>query len=188
MSFDIQTKIKCYLLPDDGDESRKDFLNLVSAKGETWIIAYSFTLAEAVQDLIQAHKNGVKLHLYLDHSQAITPTEEPQIQDLVAADLEVTIGTSTSGGKYICHTKGLATDLSSGPTCWEGSVNFSKGGWLQVNTAMQFISQPWRDHFVKEFEILRDFAWKEERNLQLMPHPPAGVSVAAPVGAAAGGG
>jgi hypothetical protein len=55
-------------------------------------------------------------------------------------------------------------------------VNFSIGGWHQVNTAMVFRSAAWAKAFVDQFQGLRQFAWTNERNLQLMPKPPAGVA------------
>ncbi|WP_215543582.1 phospholipase D-like domain-containing protein [Amycolatopsis sp. CA-230715] len=175
MPFTINGSTTCYLLPADERPARKRFLELVSAPGETWIIAYSFTVPDAADALIAAHKRGVPLHLYLDHSQSSGTAEKPLLHQLVDAGVEITIGTSTSGSRYICHTKGIAVDGRTGPLCWEGSVNFSTSGWLQVNTAMDFSSPDWRDHFVAQFATLRKFAWANERDLQLMPEPPDGV-------------
>jgi hypothetical protein len=174
MSFVIDATLTCYLMPDDHDAAEQRFLDLVGSPGETWIIAYSFTLPGAIDHLLSAHERGVPLHLYLDHSQSRGKSEMPLVQRLVDAGIEVTIGTSTSGSRYICHTKGLVTDSSSGPQCWEGSVNFSTSGWLQVNTANQFTSAAWRDHFVAQFNTLVKYAWTDERDEQLMSQPPAG--------------
>ncbi|KZM73606.1 phospholipase D-like domain-containing protein [Nocardia terpenica] len=173
MTFVIDGAFTCYLMPGDHDAAQRRFLELIGGPGETWLIAYSFTLPGAVDQLLAAHRRGVALHLYLDHSQSTGKTERELLQRLVDAGVEITIGTSTSGSRYICHTKGLVTDDSPGPQCWEGSVNFSTTGWLQVNTAVQFVSQQWRDHFVAQFNTLVHYAWTEERKLQLMAHPPA---------------
>jgi hypothetical protein len=97
------------------------------------------------------------------------------------AGIEVTIGTSPAGSKFICHTKGIVSDRAAKGGelwCWEGSTNFSLSAWQQVNTAMVFASQQWRDEFVAQFEALRDFAWANERDLQLMSQPPADVGKA----------
>lgn len=173
MTFVIDGSMTCYLMPDDHDAAKRKFLELVAAPGETWIIAYTFTLQDATDELIAAHRNGVPLHLYLDHSQSTGHSEKPLVSQLVDAGIEVTIGTSTAGRQYICHTKGLVTDSPAGPQCWEGSVNFSTTGWQQVNTAMNFGSQPWRDHFVAQFATLVNYAWSQESDLQVMPHAPA---------------
>jgi hypothetical protein len=107
--------------------------------------------------------------------------ERPLVQQLVDAGIEVTIGTSPIGSKFICHTKGIVSDPApSGGTlwCWEGSTNFSLSAWQQVNTAIVFGSQQWRDEFVAQFEALRDFAWANERDMQLMSQPPGDVGKA----------
>ena len=102
-------------------------------------------------------------------------TETPLVQQLVQAGVEVTLGTSPAGSQYICHTKGIVSDAAPGGAlwCWEGSTNFSLSAWKQVNTALVFSSQAWRDQFVAQFEALRNYAWANERILQLMSAPPA---------------
>jgi len=174
MSFVITTKITCYLLPEDGPAAQGDFLKHLNDPGETWIIAYGFTLPGMITDLLNAHKTGVPLHLYLDHTQASGKIEHPLVLQLVNAGVEVTIGTSPDGTKYICHTKGMVSDKSKEGDlyCWEGSTNFSASAWHQVNTALVFSSPEWRNEFVAQFEALRDYAWANERDLQLMSSPP----------------
>ena len=175
MPFEIKTDTICYLLPEDGKVAEKEFLLHLHNPGETWIIAFGFTLAPMVDELISAHNEGVRLHLYLDHSQSSGRAEKAQVQRLVDANVEVTIGTSPEGSRYICHTKGVVVD-DKPPWCWEGSVNFSESGWHQVNTAMVFSSGEWRDRFVEQFKGLRQFAWTRERNIQVMQSPPNGVT------------
>jgi len=175
MPFQITTTITAYLLPGDGPVAQSDFLAHISDPGETFIIAYGFTLVPMIDDLIAAHNNGVPLHIYLDHSQEIGQMEQPQVQRLVDAGIEVTIGTSPEGSQYICHTKGIASN-DNPAWCWEGSVNFSEGGWHQVNTAMVFSSQEWYDNFVAQFKAIRQFAWTSERSIQVMKAPPADVN------------
>jgi hypothetical protein len=174
MPFTIQTSVTCYLLPGDGPIAQQVFLKNLLDPGETWIIAYAFTLPDMIEDLLEAHKKGVPLHIYLDHSESTGPSEKPGLQQLVSAGIEVTIGTSPAGSEYICHTKGIVSDAAKGGAlwCWEGSVNFSLSAWKQVNTAMVFSSPEWRDQFVAQFEALRNYAWAKERTMQLMPAPP----------------
>jgi hypothetical protein len=181
MSFVITATVTCYLLPDDGPASRAVFLQHLLNPGETWITAYAFTLPGMIQDLLQAHKQHIPLHLYLDYSQSVGKVEHPLVQQLVTAGLEVTIGTSPAGSRFICHTKGIVSDpgtKSGSVWCWEGSTNFSVDAWQQVNTALVFASEPWRNEFVAQFEALRDFAWANERNLQLMKAPPPDLGAA----------
>jgi phosphatidylserine/phosphatidylglycerophosphate/cardiolipin synthase-like enzyme len=183
MPFVITTQVTCYLLPGDGTVARNDFLAHLMNPGETWIIAYAFTLPGMIQDLLQAHKQGIPLHLYLDYSQSIGKVERPAVQQLVTAGVEVTIGTSPAGTRFICHTKGIVSDAAKKGTavwCWEGSTNFSEDAWQQVNTALVFSSQQWRNEFVAQFEALRDFAWASERSTQLMKNPPPDLGKAPP--------
>ncbi len=172
MTFKIETDITCYLLPEDGKIAKKEFLQHLKNQGETWITAYSFTLEPMIEELIAAYEAGISLHLYLDYRSEQNIHEKPKVQSLVDAGIEVTIGTSPEGSRYICHTKGVVVDEEH-PWCWEGSVNFSEGGWHQVNTAMVFYSKEWSDQFVNQFKELRRFAWEKERKIQLMESPPA---------------
>ena len=176
MPFTISTTVTCYLLPDDGPVAQQEFLKNLLDPGETWIIAYAFTLPDMINELLAAHQKGVPLHLYLDYSQYKSDkSETPLVQKLVQAGVEVTVGTSPAGSQYICHTKGIVSDAAPGGAlwCWEGSTNFSLSAWKQVNTALVFSSQEWRGQFVAQFEALRNFAWANERNLQIMSAPPA---------------
>jgi hypothetical protein len=174
MSFEITATVDCYLLPDDGVAAKALFLQHLEDPYEMWIIAYAFTLGPMIDEIIKNNTAGSPIHIYLDYSESITSTEKPEVQKLVDAGVEVTIGTSTAGEQYICHTKGIVCDDKPVPWCWEGSVNFSASGWSQVNTALFFRSQPYRDAFVNQFTHLRYFAWTQERAKQLMKTPPAG--------------
>jgi phosphatidylserine/phosphatidylglycerophosphate/cardiolipin synthase-like enzyme len=181
MPFVIDTQVTCYLLPQDGGQAKADFLAHLMNPGETWITAYAFTLPDMIHDLLDAHQKGIPLHIYLDHTQETGKAEQPLVQQLVDAGVEVTMGTSPAGSKFICRTKGIISDAVKGGAavwCWEGSTNFSLSAWQQVNTAMVFSSQDWRNEFVAQWEALRDFARAKERNMQLMSQPPADTSKA----------
>lgn len=175
LPFQITATLTCYLLPQDGEIAKQDFLKHISDPGETYIIAYAFTLVPMIDDLITAHQNEVPLHIFLDHSQTEGALQKPDVQRLVNAGIEVTIGTSPAGQQYICHTKGLVSN-DSPVYCWEGSTNFSETAWDQVNTVMVFSSQEWYDNFVAQFNQIRQYAWTNEKEFQLMANPPPGVS------------
>jgi hypothetical protein len=174
--FTIQTTVDCYLLPGDGALAEQTFLTHLKDPHEMWIIAYSFTLVPMIDEILANNSVGQPYHIYVDLSQSKGTVEKVQIQRLVDAGVEVTIGTSPAGTAYITHTKGVVCD-DAPPFCWEGSVNFSLSGWMQVNTALTFHSQPYRDEFVKQFEMLRDYAWTNLRGVQLLKEPPAGVTI-----------
>ena len=172
--FKIKATITCYLLPEDGPAAKAEFLNHLMNPGETWIIAYAFTLPAMVQDLLAAYRKGVPLHLYLDYSQDSDASEKLLVQELVDAGVEVTLGTSPAGSQYICHAKGIVSGAHSGGSawCWEGSTNFTSMAWEQVNTALVFSSTEWLDQFVAQFLALRKYAWTNERSMQLMKTDP----------------
>ena len=181
MPFQISGTITCYLLPEDGAAAEAALLQHLEDDGEMYITAYAFTLGPMIDRILADFQAGDPLHIYLDASQSRGAAERVQVQRLVDAGVEVTIGTSPEGSRYICHTKGIVCIHDEGPDepdtafCWEGSVNFSESGWHQVNTAMVFGSSGWSTEFVKHFKGLRQFAWTNERPLQLMTAPPAGV-------------
>src|SRR5436853_1540339 len=152
MPFDIPDRIPTeavtvapgitgYLLPDDGMVAEAEFLKHLNDGGELYMIAFGFTLVPMVDALIQRKD---RLHIYVDNSQAGGVMAKPQIQRLVNAGVEVTLGTSTAGSRYICHSKCLVCRHPDGSSwCGEGSVTFSESGWHQVNTVMVFYSKAW---------------------------------------------
>ncbi len=172
MSFTFDATIKSYLLPGDGDEAQKDFLAQLNGQGETFLVAYGFTLDAMIGELLAAHAAGIPVHIYLDHTQSAGTAEKPQVQRLVEAGMDVTIGTSPAGSAFICHTKGMVVlDQPDTPYCWSGSVNFSASGWKQVNSVEVFRSKVWADHFLQQFSLLKSFAWTHEQKYQLMAGP-----------------
>src|SRR5205823_1918351 len=144
MPFQITTTITCFLLPGDGAQAEAEFLRHLADPSEMYIIAYGFTLQPMIDQFLANHVAGDPLQFYLDHSQASGMAEKPQLKRLVDAGIEVTIGTSPEGSQFICHTNGIVC-LDPTPCCWEGSVNVSVSGWHQLNTAMSFSSEDWRD-------------------------------------------
>jgi hypothetical protein len=172
MSFTFQATIKSFFLPGDGDEAKQDFLGQLKGRGETYLVAYAFTLDAMIGELLEAHAAGIPIHIYLDQSQSEGTAEKLQVARLVQAGMDVTIGTSPAGAAYICHTKGMVVlDKPARPYCWSGSVNFSAAGWKQVNTVETFRSRIWADHFLQQFNTLKAFAWTHERKFQLLAEP-----------------
>ena len=162
--FHMRTDVCCFLLPDDAKEAEAAFLAGLRRKGETWIIAYGFTLAPMLDELLEARRARRRIHIYVDHTQSTGHAQHADVQMLVRAGIDVTIGTSPVRGQ-ICHSKGIVVDGAT-PWCWEGSVNFTTHGFEQVNTALMFRSQRWRHLFVEQFGRLRSFARRCERRWQ----------------------
>lgn len=122
------------------------------------------------EEIVTAHEAGVPLHLFVDRSQELGHAERALIEEVIRVGVEVTIGTSVAGQRYIAHEKGYTTAEGE---CWEGSVNFSESGWLQTNTAFQFKSLEWRDMTIASFNAAVAYAWTSEREWQLMKSQPA---------------
>lgn len=175
MSLLIQTEVLCYLLPDDRAAARKLLVARIKSPDETYLDAYDLTDPPLINGLLTAHQAGVPLHVYADRRQSATPKQRVAVERLADAGVEITIGTSDAGGRYIAHTKGLVVldDFEpTGPWCWSGSANFSEPSFSQVNDVFVFHSQPWADRFIDRFKRLRKYAWTSERRWQLMKEPP----------------
>jgi phosphatidylserine/phosphatidylglycerophosphate/cardiolipin synthase-like enzyme len=174
VSFTIAQSVLCDLLPDDGQEAEGRFLNLLTNPQETWIIAYAFTLPAMIRDVETAFKAGVPLHIYLDHSQEQGSTERPLVEAMAKLGVEVTVGTSTAGQRFICHDKALVTRDAH---CFVGSCNFSSSGWEQVNAIFEFDSKLYAQNLVWQFNKLVEYAWSNERSFQLMSAQPAASTI-----------
>lgn len=175
MPFQNPGPADCYLLPGDGPVAEELLLQHMGDGFELYQMGYAFTLDPMITALLAAHGAGRAIHLYLDHSESITDDEAPLVKRLVAAGVEVTIGTSPAGPQYIAHSKAF-TCLHDPPFCWEGSTNFSESAFHQGNTVMALVSPEWSAQFIAQFRAFRQFAWTSERDLQLMSAPPPGVT------------
>lgn len=168
--------IDCYQFPDDAQAGLVAILARFTGQvPETWVRAYAFTLQAMADDIVASAKEGTLYHVFLDLSEELTPVEKPFVTTFAAGlagtKCDLTIGTSQAGRKYIMHQKGFTNTAND---CWEGSLNFSNSAFLQVNSAMQFNDQTWREQFVASFNTDRAFAWANEASAQVMPEPVGG--------------
>jgi phosphatidylserine/phosphatidylglycerophosphate/cardiolipin synthase-like enzyme len=172
MPFTYKAETTVFLLPKDGELAQAEFLKALLSPFETYIIAYGFTLDAMIGEILAAHEAGILIHLYLDHTQSAGTAEKPQVQRLVNAGVDVTIGTSPAGRGFICHSKALVVlDDTQNPYCWSGSVNFSPTGFKQVNTVEVRRSLIWATNFIEQFDNLKKWAWENEPDYQLIPQP-----------------
>lgn len=176
MPYMITSEVTCYLIPEEREAATKEFLRHLHGPEETWIVASEISIVPLIIELIAAHKQGVPIHLYLDHSRASGRADRHQISRLANAGIEVTIGTSLVGQGDLSHTKGVVVN-GRPPWCWAGPLNFMGSCWHAVDMAMVFCSWEWSERFVEEFRELRQYAWEREPALQIMASPPAGVVV-----------
>lgn len=163
-----------YFLPEDGAAAEKQFLALLNKLSEVWISAFGFTLQPMFDELKKADAAGAKIHLLLDHSQAVGQAEAPKVKDLAThlkhGDLTITTAGIHSGAPaQIWHWKGMVVEPTDGQEkhCWEGSTNFSLSGWLQGNSARLFRSDAWAKAFVTQFDEHEAWARKNEPQYQV---------------------
>jgi PLD-like domain len=163
-----------FFLPEDGSAAEKQFLDLLSKLSEVWISAFGFTLQPMFDELKKADAAGAKIHLLLDHSQAVGQAEAPKVKDLAAnlkhGDLTITTAGIHSGApEQIWHWKGMVVQSTDGKEkyCWEGSTNFSLSGWLQGNSARIFRSNAWAQVFVHQFDEHKSWARENEPQYQV---------------------
>lgn len=164
-----------YFLPEGGDAARARFLAILAdpALKEIWISSYGFTLQPMFAALKEADARGAMIHLLLDHSQETGKAEAPLVQDLVDSlqhgDVTITTaGVGSARTSDIWHWKAMVVDLGEDTlTCWEGSTNFSAGGWDQGNSARVFKSDVWGETFKSQFAVHKAWAVENEPQYQL---------------------
>lgn len=108
-----------------------------SATASIHIDIYGFTYGPLMDALIAAHARGVSVSVVADHTQAEGRAERPQLERLVAAGIDVLVGTSSRGA--IDHSKYIVVDADLGVASPDsvvayGSFNFSESARAQDNT------------------------------------------------------
>ena len=163
-----------YFLPEDGKVAEQKFLDLLKSFSEVWICAFGFTLQPMFDELKKADAAGARLHILLDHSQAVGEAELPKLKDLVSnlthSDVTITTaGVNSDKKDQIWHWKGMVVKPTDGKEyyCWEGSTNFSQSAWFQGNSARVFRSSVWAQAFIKQFEVHRAWALANEPQYQI---------------------
>jgi hypothetical protein len=184
-----------YFLPEGGLAAKERFLAILGDPRLTqaYISAYGFTLQPMFDAIIAADARGVSFDIILDHSQSTGTAEAPLVANLVKTlkNSHITISTAGVGsGKpsSIYHWKAMVLLQKEGdPVCWEGSTNFSGGGWDQGNTARVFTSSIWAQAFIDKFLTHKSWARTNEPQYQdkgLAAHAPGalgGTSNAVPL-------
>jgi|GEM_PF-2029886 len=113
------------------DATAQEYLTFVSsAKRSLYILIYGFHLPALTELLIAKHRDGVRVNIILDHSQAEGRAESQEVQKLVDAGVPLLIGTSPVHHQ-ILHTKATIVDDSAVES---GSWNYSLSASAQSNT------------------------------------------------------
>lgn len=156
--------IKSMYSPDD--PIQEELLNEVQeAKESILMMIYGFHLPSLTDLLIVKHQAGVKVQCVLDHTQASGKAEKVEVQKLIDAGLDVTIGTSPKAHE-IMHEKGFCLD---GERTITGSYNFSLSAAKQVNHMDFVYSKDRADWFSGMFLEIRKWMKLNEPQDQLEP-------------------
>lgn len=168
--------VTAYQFPDDASAGESAFLSVVSTGSELWLRAYALTLKPLAAALIARQKAGQLTHITVDHSCMVDDKAQKALVDsLVAAGLEITVCTSYAGKEYIAHEK---TAVDADGLVFTGSTNWSESAWRQINKSLAFRSPEFVQQFVASFNTSVAYAWKNEREYQLMSEPPANITQA----------
>jgi phosphatidylserine/phosphatidylglycerophosphate/cardiolipin synthase-like enzyme len=170
-----------YSLPDDGDEAKIDFLNLLHNPGETWIRAFGFNMPELYAEIEAADSEGIAVHILIDHTQSCGPGEKTVLAALAAklkhGDITITTAGETSHVPgAINHNKQLIVaphEGQDGYIVWSGSVNFSDTGFTQGNDAFVFDCDELATSDIERFNEHRDWAHSVHSAWQIMQLPTA---------------
>lgn len=161
MATETQLTVRTLFAPED--DTTGAFLAFVAqAQRSIHILIYGYHLPGLTDDLIAKHQAGLEVRLLLDHSQAEGRAESGEVQRLVAASLDVVVGTSPVQHQ-ILHSKFTVIDRA-----WveDGSWNYSLSAPKQANT-MNFIRDPGRAaEFLAHWETLRAWILADEPQLQ----------------------
>lgn len=161
------------------DDTMGAFLKFVaSAQKSIDTVIYGMH-APALSDLlIEKHRQGVRISLVLDHSQAAGVAEAKEVQRLVDAGVPLIIGTSPMHGQ-ILHSKFTVVD---GRAVEHGSWNYSLSAAAQSNTMCFVEDASYAVEFLRHHDRLITFIKLHEHITQPTGVTLADVAVAASAG------
>lgn len=161
MSIEQTAPIKTLFSPDD--DTTGEFLSWLSgAQKMIHMAIYGFHLPKLVDLLIEKQKADVSVHLIMDHTQAMGKAEHPEVEQLIQAGIDVTVGTS-SKHHQIMHNKFTVID---GTEVEDGSWNYSLSASLQCNV-QNYVQSPERAAlFLKQWKEMKDWIIQNEPQYQ----------------------
>src|ERR1017187_510830 len=170
-----------YSLPREGAEAQADFLALLALPVETYVMAFTLTLAPAVSALEALAAAGVPVHVLLDRSQALMAYETPKVRAFMQAMPAGSVVLTTAGPdsprpSVIEHRKSLCKMTTPLPTLWKGSANFTAEGFDEGNECSCCQSAEMAAEFISDFELR---TWALAHVDQTLPAGPA-LTLAAP--------
>jgi HKD family nuclease len=153
--------IRSYFSPQD-DIQTEIIKEAMTARESILVAIYAFHLPPLTDLLIEKHKAGVKVKCILDRTQSKGKAEMVEVKKLLAANVDVVIGTSPKAHQ-IMHEKSMCIDRNCLIT---GSYNFSLSAADQVNHMDFIYSHDRVVWFTDFFDMLRAWIIKNERHNQ----------------------
>ncbi len=145
-----------YLLTPFQDGVKTYLAFLAQAQKSIRMMIYSFTLAQATDDLIAAKGRGLDIGCIFDYSQSRGKYEKAQLQRLVDAGFvdgkDFVVGTSPKS-HAICHLKAAWID---GTHVLSGSWNFSNSATSEYNDICITTSP----ELAAAYQRAYDFGWQ----------------------------
>lgn len=165
-----------YIMPDDHEQAAADCLKNFTLPNikEVWVKNYGITYQPFADALKALDVKQIPVHVLSDYVQSRSKSGWEIAVDLYHNLKHGDITLTTAGPKSqttgaIWHHKSYTIHFTddSEPLNWEGSVNFSPGGWNQGNSARQFNSLQWSNIYIAQFEEVRAWAQKERSDKQV---------------------
>lgn len=123
-----------YSLPDSREQALKSVLEQIrNATSSIDVAAFTFTHKQIIDDLLQAHRRGVQVKIYLD-KRTYAYGRKKLLKPLIEAGVPIAF----NRGAALFHYKCMMID---GKTLLFGSANFTKAAF-QTNADMLFTLSP----------------------------------------------
>jgi PLD-like domain len=166
---------KNYLLPEDGELSKKDLINLFDLPNlnEVYIKAYAFNMDDLLKKIKDIDAKGIKVYILADYIQARGRSSWDEIVSLHKSlkNGQILLTSAGCGSKstgQIFHNKAMTFIFSDkDPINLDGSCNFSDSGFVQSNTIRIFSSKQYSDRFIEHFNVHRNWTLANAQHKQI---------------------
>ena len=180
MPLTVTVPTTWYSLPREGAQAQADFLALLALPVETYVMAFTLTLAPALAALEALAAAGVPVHVLLDRSQCLMCYETPKVRAFMAAMPAGSVVLTTAGPdsprpSVIMHRKSACKLTTPVPTLWKGSANPTAEGFMEGNECACCQSAELAAEFVADFAALE--TWALAHVDQTLPAVPAALGL-----------
>lgn len=143
-----------FLFAPEDDVATAFLQGAAAEQTELCVLAYSFTLATLVGQLLANHKRGLLQYVLADLSQSKDGEDHAALVQVFTAGIPTLIGTAPSGN--ILHSKVMLGESQN--LVFTGSYNFSQSAAVEDNAAQVFVDlvvwQAFRAHFQTAWQFV----------------------------------